>query len=737
VDTSDPLEQLIRLLKNTYGTLPFGWKQSPEREPVSAWHLLESAPAPRENSTPHADKSWRAEFEGLYQQLRTLDTTAQSPIVAITGLLNAGKSSLLAGFLSDAGRNRVLIGSANDQGTHRFVLWLPASWKKSSEAWNAAVQQLMAVFGCEPEPLSEDIPVAREQYNGRSFLPNADSAASTVDPRSIPLIATDEKLDRLGIGLLDCPDIQTGMFTNDLINQPQYATTDTFAERSMKVAQQRAGMLIKASHLCSAFLAVVASNSLHEEKFNELLETLRTHMPGVRRIVIVNRVPRRYLASEIADEVQSTYQTIGFDRSYMAYNFQGPLDREKIPQPLPDNVQSDFSSLPIFFQIVPPPVPEPPAPIEPDKYLLNLGKHLDRGRLVDECRGALAQRLANQLQKGLEQLYAELQNRKDRQKRVYQLMADASFEFSRGPKSSESVENSLRLHASREIVQQISASLEKTAPWWARPSRVIVRWTQGAKDVVVNAASSFTPLSWLGQKTTAVVDAIQGQFRRGEVGRVVNNLELADFLRQFDYENDLAEWSQSDSAKDVERRCQRVIDRFQSESRTRLDDKELDGYTTRIWAGMSWQQRLWTGVMPATLVFAPLLAVLALPFDFGGSSVLVLASMKELLFAGLAGVGAALLGGDNMPKLAEDEAAWQQLNDLFALTCDEFGIPRPSEKEFPTISAVTQRRALRAAQVAEARQPETARLPLPIEKNAEFSRRFAQVHKHWMENIKS
>ena len=737
MDTSDPLEQLIRLLKNADGTLPFGWKQSPQREPVSGWQMLEGVRVARENSSVDANKTWRSEFENLHQQLRTLDTTAQSPIVAITGLLNAGKSSLLAGFLSEAGRQRVLIGSANDQGTHRFVLWLPASWRKSSEAWNAAMQQLVAVFGCEPESLSDDITIAREQYNGRSFLPTSTTDSSTIDPRSIPLIAMDEKLDRLGIGLLDCPDIQTGMFPSDLQDQPRSATTDTFAERSMQVAQQRAAMLIKASHLCSAFLAVVASNSLHEEKFNELLESLRTNMPGVRRIVIVNRVPRRYTSTEIADEVQSTYQSIGFDRSYMAYNFQGPLDREKIPLPPDADGQADWSNLPVFFQIAPPPVPQPPAPIEPDHYLLNLGKHLDRGRLVAECRSALAQRLASQLQKGLEQLYAELQNRKDRLKRVFQLMADASFEFSRGPKSGESNEASLRLHASREIVQQISKSLEKTAPWWARPSRYIVRWIHGAKDAMVNAAAAITPLQWLGQKSAAVVDAIQGQFRRGEVGRVVNNLALADFLKQFDYENDMADWSQNDSTKDIERRCQRIIDRFQSESRTRLNDAELDGYTAKIWAGMTWQQRLWTGVVPATLVFAPLLAVLALPFDFGGSSVLVLASMKELLFAGLAGVGAALFGGDNMPKLAEDEAAWQQLNDLFAITCDEFGIPRPSENEFPTISTLNHRRAIRSAHVAEARQPENAMLPLPIELNADFRRRFAQAHKLWMESIKS
>jgi hypothetical protein len=82
---------------------------------------------------------------------------------------------------------------------------------------------------------------------------------------------------------------------------------------------------------------------------------------------------------------------------------------------------------------------------------------------------------------------------------------------------------------------------------------------------------------------------------------------------------------------------------------------------------------------PAAVLFAPLLAVIMLPLDFGGSSVLVFASVKELLGAGVAGLGFALLSPDQMPRIAESEAAWRQMGDLVAALCDTFDLERPSE----------------------------------------------------------
>ena len=72
---------------------------------------------------------------------------------------------------------------------------------------------------------------------------------------------------------------------------------------------------------------------------------------------------------------------------------------------------------------------------------------------------------------------------------------------------------------------------------------------------------------------------------------------------------------------------------------TQLDDTQLDQFTSKMWSEMPMSKRLLTGFAPAGILFAPLLAVLMVPLDFGGSAVLIFASMKELLFAGAAGFG--------------------------------------------------------------------------------------------------
>ena len=68
------------------------------------------------------------QLSGLLEQLQVSATVSRCPILAIAGLLNAGKSTLLATYLSAENRPRVLRGVGNHSGTHRFVLWLPKLW---------------------------------------------------------------------------------------------------------------------------------------------------------------------------------------------------------------------------------------------------------------------------------------------------------------------------------------------------------------------------------------------------------------------------------------------------------------------------------------------------------------------------------------------------------------------------------------------------------------------------------
>ena len=103
---------------------------------------------------------------GLLHQLSVFESISRCPILAITGILNSGKSSLLASYLSPENRGRVLRGLGNQAGTHRFVLWLPKVWWDDAELLNTLISFLSSLFGHPPEHLADDPETAALQYNG-------------------------------------------------------------------------------------------------------------------------------------------------------------------------------------------------------------------------------------------------------------------------------------------------------------------------------------------------------------------------------------------------------------------------------------------------------------------------------------------------------------------------------------------------------------------------------------------
>jgi hypothetical protein len=151
-----------------------------------------------------------------------------------------------------------------------------------------------------------------------------------------------------------------------------------------------------------------------------------------------------------------------------------------------------------------------------------------------------------------------------------------------------------------------------------------------------------------------------------------------------------------------------MLDRFQNENQTLLPDAQLDQWAKSIWDNMPWRKRLTTGLVPVATIFAPLAAVLFIPVDFGGSTVLVFASLKELIAAaGVAGAWAAF-SGNPTPAVAEQEAAWQQYGDLVAIAMDTLGVPRPhNEATTPRLKVVSSTRKL-----------PTSTLPTKMEKDA-------------------
>lgn len=174
--------------------------------------------------------SMAADYRNVLQVALAQASVSQCPIIAVLGELNAGKSSVVASFLSDAGRRRLPRGVAGSKGTHRFVYWAPAEWKSGSRQ-ASFMSLLAATHGDQREDLSFDSERAAEQYR---------SGRNNLKKMRIPLVAYDESLDELGAAFLDCPDVQTADQ-----DEPAYPGDN-----------MRLKFLADAARLCSAFLLV-------------------------------------------------------------------------------------------------------------------------------------------------------------------------------------------------------------------------------------------------------------------------------------------------------------------------------------------------------------------------------------------------------------------------------------------------------------------------------------------------
>jgi hypothetical protein len=217
------------------------------------------------------------------------------------------------------------------------------------------------------------------------------------------------------------------------------------------------------------------------------------------------------------------------------------------------------------------------------------------------------------------------------------------------------------------------------------------------------------------QSASESVTQFTKKFRRGEGAQVVTPARLAEALRGADIHESLGNIFR----EELVQRCELAMQRFVKEDKTLLQEEQLDAWSRQIWSGMSFKSKLWRGTQPLAVMTAPLLAAILVPFDAGGTAVLVFASAKELLAAaGVAAVVTPMATGGEALQIVQQEAPWRQLSDLFAILCDSLGLPRPEENQLPCSLCNGTRRRLLVSKVQAA--PATARPALSIwEANAE------------------
>ncbi len=698
----------------------------PANENLSFYDFAAKLSASPNNEPPEIEQSWQisastpetdrlnvpSTIQKLLEQAIRCCQAPAAPIVAVLGLLNAGKSSLVSTYLSDENRRRILVGSANAQGTHRFVLWLPESWSKDLALWNSIQERLQSVFDCGSEMLSTDAEQAMGQYNDTTPRPFVDSSGTERlrETIEIPLVATDPQLDRWGLALMDCPDVQTGFLPNRTWPKPvlengthAVLSDQLFHEQSQSIADARLAVLASAAPLCSAFVVVLPANAMHDQTVSRLLRVLSDRMPSVKQILAVNRVPRRYETTEIHAELEELYGLHNISRQYMAYGFDGPQQRDRLPLP-PDGLSAkDQSRLPLFFRIDQQTVSQPPNPIPVEDWLLNIGSQLDKRSLFEDVLTSTTSLLKLRIKNAIAQSHAFVRNSLSIADSLQSSVANACLDFSTDGSATHATR--IRLQVSRQIIQQVSLSLERTAPWWAMPGRWTARLAETSKASFVSATTWLQFPKWFSGKTESIGRWIRTRWTSGQSGKIVTAEVLMSHLQQHDRRGILRLDEGLEDCNEQKQRvreaCQRAIDRFQKESLIELDDQQLDQFTSKMWSDMPMSKRLITGFAPAGILFAPLLAVVMVPMDFGGSAVLIFASMKELLLAGAAGVGLVMASADSMPQIAESEAAWQQLGDLYAVLCDELGLKRPAEGQMPTVGPGTHSRKMPPSRIPE------------------------------------
>lgn len=660
-------------------------------------------------------KEIHASLEGLLKQLGVFESISRCPILAITGLLNAGKSSLLATYLAPENRKRVLRGLGNNSGTHRFVLWLPAAWWNDAELLSTLISFLSSLFGHPPEHLSADPEIAALQYNGRivnsaimrepkaaadaqqETSPQAGSAEASkegtqnafVDPLLVPLIAYDVALDELKLGLIDCPDIQTG-----------FLDSGNSSQRGRELAEKRQHQLGIIGRLCSAFVVVCKLNSLHDEGLTHVLTTLRDAMPGVPRLLAVNKVKARYAPEVVYEQSRVLADRFGIRSIHAAYDFRSALAASRVPPRPPRLVLNEAEdALPIFFEVGK--ATDAPAKSGTSlAYLHDLGEQLDAGTLSRESSRSLLLQLKTKVAAAIQWTEENQRLRETQIRDGWQAIAHACYEFMAERDASGNAVG-LRLQASPAIVSQMADSLQRTAPMWLRLSLGIDRTARQLQQAVANSTARFKIL----QNASESVTRFTKRFKRGEGAQVVTPERLATAIRSSDVHDAL----HAMSAETLVQRCETAMQRFADEDKTLLNQEELEQWSRQVWESMSFKDKLWRGTQPLAVMLGPLLAAVLVPFDGGGTAVLVFASAKELLAAaGIALVTTAAGTGGETLKIVHRETPWRQLSDLFALACDSIGLPRPTEKELPSAKCVDQTRQLLPSGLAVKPTPEPA-----------------------------
>ena len=543
------------------------------------------------------------------------------PMVAVAGLINSGKSALVASFLSGASRARVLRGRQSSQGSQRFCLWLPRQWQADQVFYDDLLTMLEEVFGVCPELLVEETATAHLQQNDAERF-------------DVPLMAFDPNLDDLGIALLDCPDVQRSQHYNDTVNR-------------------RLDLVAQAAELCAAMILVIPRTQIEVRELHHLLD----RMPNAQRIYAINMLRQEPAAAMLSDIREHLDLSDGV-LCYAAYDFELSSYEDFTPVwdgnrqlALDDREQS---GLPCWFEVYPQDPDNAPEAVSRERSLLHLPQRLPPEALQRQRQLHLQRELCQCIETALADLRAHIDCTNEAIETavigLWQVCHELMHE-----------NGDLRIKMDRHIVQSLEQSLERTASWHDKlilvPQRRFLSLCSKGVDGVKQLWQRKDQLQHLLDPSVPRTDA--------------KTLSIEEIQRM------LSRWSgesldQYLKTEHWQHAAQHISERLRTEETTNLSQAEWDDLTRQLWQAVPVKAR--------AKVFGSLFLMLGsmgLALHVVGYAFVTLKTAELLGGIGvLTSLRVNFTGVNDFQKALEDKLGLQQLVNFHSMCCDELGLPR-------------------------------------------------------------
>lgn len=607
----------------------------------------------------------RSSFQAAQAQIAML----KCPIIAVTGELNAGKSSVTASFLSQEGRKRIPRGTEEQKGTHRFVYWAPTKWLSEPALKEAFLSLLSAVHGPNYELLSDEPTKAAEQYR---------SGRDNVEELHVPLIASDTELDRLGFCVLDCPDVQTKDHGRDV-------------EKN----NSRLDILARTAQICSAVLVVWERSKVRDRLLDEMLTDVRRKLPQTPIHLLINKIepesdqPAKTRCDPDVIALIQKHSLVA-DGVFGAFHFRieksddQPGWRELTPSALVEKFGKNGERLPQFFVISPLQSGNEPMQVGEAKFLENLPGHMNPAELQQTKISGTWSRVADEMREAIQTTESLMKARQKRAGELHDGLRDFCTALLFDP-----VANVPRQVLTPEFMEAFKESLEKTAPafvWGTMQLAKPFDWMLGKAKKLVSGASDI--LSTL-KKALNAGDTVKEVARKAAttLQNEIGSSGDADVFGCLDPDDIAAQmkslrWVRNDADQEQLSKAWIAVFRSMRTYPVKPGSAELEKLCSSIWNSMSvWDEiafagkNLLKGVGALAATISAICAVIDGGAMFFSVNWLAAAIPTKMLFVSAAGGALTAAGAEIFLKSVEANTL-PYLAQMFAFAADVFGIPR-------------------------------------------------------------